>query len=87
MELGVSIEVLNGTGSVSTEKVEYGSAVSVQIAPKNGDYKLKCFTVNGVDVTDKLVDNKYTVYDVTEDVIRKDLDAFLEKLKNYKILE
>lgn len=26
-------------------------------------------------------------YDVTEDVIRKDLDAFLEKLKNYKILE
>ena len=68
MELGVSIEVLNGTGSVSTEKVEYGSAVSVQIAPKNGDYKLKCFTVNGVDVTDKLVDNKYTVYDVTEDV-------------------
>ena len=26
-------------------------------------------------------------YDVNEDVIKKDLDAFLEKLKNYKILE
>ena len=26
-------------------------------------------------------------YDVTEDIIKKDLDAFLEKLKNYKILE
>ncbi len=26
-------------------------------------------------------------YDVTEDVVKKDLDAFLEKLKNYKILE
>ena len=26
-------------------------------------------------------------YDAPEDVIRKDLDAFLDKLKNYKILE
>ena len=26
-------------------------------------------------------------YDVNDDVIKKDLDAFLEKLKNYKILE
>ncbi len=26
-------------------------------------------------------------YDAPEDVIRKDADAFLEKLKNYKILE
>lgn len=26
-------------------------------------------------------------YDASEDVIKADLDAFLEKLKNYKILE
>ena len=36
---------------------------------------------------DEIVSAVKAEYDVTEDVIKKDLDAFLEKLKNYKILE
>jgi len=36
---------------------------------------------------DEIVADVKAEYDVTEDVIKKDLDAFLEKLKNYKILE
>ena len=65
MEQSVSIEVLNGTGTLSADKVEYGSPVTVQIAPANGDYKLKSFTMNGVDIKDSLVDNKFTVASVT----------------------
>ncbi len=36
---------------------------------------------------DEIVELIKAEYDVTEDVIRIDLDAFLDKLKNYKILE
>ena len=36
---------------------------------------------------EEIVSEIKSQYDVTEDVIRKDLDAFLDKLKNYKILE
>lgn len=36
---------------------------------------------------EKIVDLVKSEYDAPEDVIKKDLDAFLEKLKNYKILE
>lgn len=35
----------------------------------------------------EIVEEIKSEYDVDEDVIKKDLDAFLEKLKNYKILE
>ena len=36
---------------------------------------------------DEIVGSIKAEYDVTEDVIKKDLDTFLDKLKNYKILE
>ncbi len=36
---------------------------------------------------DEIVAAVKAEYDVTEDIVKKDLDAFLEKLKNYKILE
>ena len=36
---------------------------------------------------DEIVAEIKSEFDAPEDVIKKDLDAFLEKLKNYKILE
>ncbi len=36
---------------------------------------------------DEIVAEIKSEYDAPEDVIKKDLDAFLEKLKNYKIME
>ena len=36
---------------------------------------------------DEIVAEIRSEYDAPEDVIKKDLDAFLEKLKNYNILE
>lgn len=36
---------------------------------------------------DEIIDLIKSEYDAPEDVIKTDLDAFLEKLKNYKILE
>ena len=36
---------------------------------------------------DEIVAAVKAEYDAPEDVIKKDLDAFLEKLKNYNILE
>ena len=36
---------------------------------------------------DEIVEKIKSEYDAPEDVIKADTDAFLEKLKNYKILE
>lgn len=36
---------------------------------------------------DEIIDKIKSEYDAPEDVIKADTDAFLEKLKNYKILE
>ncbi len=36
---------------------------------------------------DEIISSVKSEYDAPEDVIKTDLDAFLEKLKNYKILE
>ena len=36
---------------------------------------------------DEIIDIIKSEYDAPEDVIKADTDAFLEKLKNYKILE
>lgn len=36
---------------------------------------------------DEIIDKIKSEYDAPEDVIKADIDAFLEKLKNYKILE
>ncbi len=36
---------------------------------------------------DEIIDQIKSEYDAPEDVIKADTDAFLEKLKNYKILE
>lgn len=36
---------------------------------------------------EEIVDEVKSRYDVSEDVVRTDLDAFLDKLRNYSILE
>ncbi|MBQ7114920.1 MAG: PqqD family protein [Clostridia bacterium] len=36
---------------------------------------------------DEIVSEIKSEYDASEDIIKKDLDSFIEKLKNYKILE
>ena len=57
----------NGTVETSTEAPEYGSDVVLTITPDE-NYLLKSLTVNGEDVTDKVVEGKYTINDVNGDI-------------------
>ena len=47
---------------------EYGDDVVLTITAFE-DYRLECLTVNGVDVTNDVVDDKYTIVNVNADVI------------------
>ena len=55
--------VTSGTTSMS---VESGSGVTLSIIPNEG-YRVASLVVNGNDVTADIVDDKYTLEDISED--------------------
>ena len=62
----VSIKGENGTVSPLTQVINYGQPAIINIFPDVG-YHLATLTDNGIDVTGKVISNKYTIESVRED--------------------
>ena len=67
-QYAVTIETTeNGTVEASTLTPKHGEQVVITVTPDEG-CKLVSLTVNGEDVTEQVVDGKYTIESVTADV-------------------